>query len=317
MTISFEVRNHGILAPATALPILIKGTMLSEASLYTLETQDFTIAVQQFNAALFSFIVKSCIINQPAQLITATDTHGWLIQILLEGHKLNIEDSENAGVLYKNQLMMNAPVSNCYTTIFKQPGNYTIVEAWISESFMTEFITLFPSLNTMGRTTTLNPVWLDTVLYQYINSVLQARLSGTLWNYFIEARVKDILFHIGQKLAAPVINHHQLEEYEIIAVNKAAQLIKADITKHIPIPELSKKVQLNDFKLKKYFRQIHGMGIYEFLIHHRMLKAKELLEQNLSVKEVAAIVGYRPSDLTVVFLQYFGMNPSEVRNSNK
>jgi AraC-like DNA-binding protein len=72
----------------------------------------------------------------------------------------------------------------------------------------------------------------------------------------------------------------------------------------IQIPDLAKKVLLNEFRFKQLFKRIFGTGPYEYLIKKRLEKRKALLESGLSVKETAAHVGYRPSDFTTAFRRY-------------
>lgn len=314
MTISYEARNLGILAPATALPIHIKGTMLSEAALCTFNNTDTTIAVQQIDATSCSFLLKQCNTTVPVQLITSQHAYAWVLQALIEGEKINTAHLRHPGTLLKNQLCFTPLLQQSYQTTFHTPGTYTILEILINETLLNEFGVLYPAImkKTARQTTSI-----DTELQQNIRSVLTARMSGNLWNYFLQARIRDILFHACSRLTAAPLVHNQIKEADIMAINKAAEIITADLSAHLTIPELAKKVQLNEFKLKKYFRQIHGKSVYEFLVYQRMQKAKELLQQNKSVKEVAAMVGYRPSDLTMVFFQHFYIYPSEVRNSNK
>ncbi|TWI83258.1 AraC-like DNA-binding protein [Lacibacter cauensis] len=314
MTISYEARNLGILAPATALPNNIKGTLLSEAALYTFTNAETSIVVQQIKTTSCTFLLKQCSSTVPVQLYTAQHTHNWLLQALIEGDKTMTEQLQHPGTLLKNQVCFTPLLQQAYITSFQTPGNYTLVEILPAETLVNEFTALFPSIIKQAAEQTTA---IDTELQQNIHAIRTARMSGNLWNYFLQARIRDILFHTCNNLTAATHKHHHIKEADIIAINKAAEIITADLAVHLTIPELARKVQLNEFKLKKYFRQLHGKSIYEFLVYQRMQKAKELLLQNKSVKEVAAIVGYRPSDLTMVFFQHFNMYPSEFRNSNK
>jgi AraC-like DNA-binding protein len=70
---------------------------------------------------------------------------------------------------------------------------------------------------------------------------------------------------------------------------------------------------LNEFRLKLLFKKVFGTGPYEYLIIKRLEKGKELLATGLSVKEVAAQVGYRPSDFTTSFRNHFGYPPSVIK----
>lgn len=313
MTISYEARNLGILVPATALPIHIKGTMLSEASLFTIEQNNISIAVQQYNHPLFTCILKQISCNSPVELITAFPGINSFAQYLIEGSQIQISSGNNNCLLDKDQVYLQRQIQNNFTTSFLQKGTYKILECLYTPSMSQQFAILFPQWVSNPIITAMA----DTEMEFAANAITNARLSGQLWNFYIESRVSDILFHILHKTTLPQTSQQPAQSHEIQAVRKAAQLILSDLTKHITIPELAKKVQLNEFKLKKYFKEVHGLAVYEFLIHHRMQKAKDLLRLDLSIKEVAAMVGYRPSDFTVVFMQQVGSTPSAFREKKK
>lgn len=313
MTISYEALNLGILAPTTALPTHIKGTMLSEASLYLFTNTHTTIVVQQYTTPLCTFIVKTINTSNPVEILTQHNLSGCLWQAVTEGEKINTQQQQHNTGMLKNQLLLTPLAGNSFTTVIQTPGEYNIIEILLTDTLVHEFKQLFPTLfNELVQTITI-----DTDLHQHLRSILTARMSGALWNYFIEARIKDILFHSCSKMVSVSQNPLDITQSQLEAINEAAEIITKDISVHISIPDLSRKVGLNEFKLKKFFRHVHGKSIYGYLIHHRMLKAKELLEQNYTVKEVAAVVGYRPSDLTMVFFQHFGIYPKQVRKTNK
>lgn len=311
MTISHEARNLGILAPSTALPAHIHGTMLSEASLYLLESNETTIAVQQYTTDACTFIIKSINSFAPFELLTQQNQPVYLWQALTDGEKIISKSSLHQNGLLKNQLLFTQLNGSSYTTAFQTPGICNIIEILINDTMAGEFRSLFPALFT-------HPVLsstIDTDLHHFLDSIRTARMAGALWNFFILARIKDILFHTCSKLVAAAQNPLSISEAELEAVNKAAEIITKDISKHIAIPDLARLVGLNEFKLKKIFPHVHGKTIYAYLTHQRMLKAKELLLQNLSVKEAAELLGYRPSDLTMTFIQHFGIKPSKFRKS--
>jgi AraC-like DNA-binding protein len=86
------------------------------------------------------------------------------------------------------------------------------------------------------------------------------------------------------------------------------------------IIELSRRVGLNDFKLKIGFKAIYGTTVYGLLRDERLEKARLLLEMNsMNVGEVAYSVGYsNPSHFANAFKKKFGINPGElVRSCNQ
>lgn len=74
---------------------------------------------------------------------------------------------------------------------------------------------------------------------------------------------------------------------------------------------LARQVGLNDFKLKRGFRQVFGTTAFGYLHDQRMERARQLLEERrFNVTEVACTVGYaNPSHFAAAFKRKFGVNP--------
>ena len=79
--------------------------------------------------------------------------------------------------------------------------------------------------------------------------------------------------------------------------------------------ELSHKVGINDFKLKKGFKQLYGTTVYEFLVDARMEKAKLLLlETETSIHEIAFVTGYKNlSSFITAFKKKMGYSPGSYK----
>jgi AraC-like DNA-binding protein len=79
--------------------------------------------------------------------------------------------------------------------------------------------------------------------------------------------------------------------------------------------KLARKMGLNDFKLKKAYKQLYGTTLFEDFLHARMKKAKSLLEQtDQSIVGIAELAGYKNvSGFSVAFKKYYGVPPGELR----
>ncbi|RXK85364.1 helix-turn-helix transcriptional regulator [Filimonas effusa] len=92
-----------------------------------------------------------------------------------------------------------------------------------------------------------------------------------------------------------------------------AKLVK-DYTVPPPTIELlSKSAAMSATKLKRDFKLLYGLPIYEYYQRHRMKKARQLLMEGVhSIKEVGIMVGYSNlSHFAVSFKKEFGVLPSE------
>jgi AraC-like DNA-binding protein len=96
-----------------------------------------------------------------------------------------------------------------------------------------------------------------------------------------------------------------LSEADLQKVHEAAKFIEAHYKRHFTIPELSAKVTLNVKKLKQGFKDLYGMGTYEYLLHYRMEKARELLLTGETVMAVAIATGFKGATATTNFIRSF------------
>ncbi|WP_239551532.1 helix-turn-helix transcriptional regulator [Paenibacillus elgii] len=75
---------------------------------------------------------------------------------------------------------------------------------------------------------------------------------------------------------------------------------------------LSRKISLNDYKLKIGFKEVFEMTVFEFVRRQRLEKAWVLLENgSLNVSQAASLVGYNNfSHFAALFKKTYGVNPS-------
>lgn len=107
----------------------------------------------------------------------------------------------------------------------------------------------------------------------------------------------------------------KLQPYELSRLREAWEYLLQHLEQPGTVMELSHVVGLNDFKLKRGFKQLYGITVFEFVQEARMKKAKRLLhETEMSVHAVAISVGYKNiSSFTVAFKKKYGALPSEVQ----
>lgn len=90
---------------------------------------------------------------------------------------------------------------------------------------------------------------------------------------------------------------------------------------HAPptISTLARACGINEFKLKKGFKQTFGTTIFGFIKQHKMKAAWELLEGGqLSVTQAASEVGYsNVSHFIAAFRRQFSINPGQLKRAGK
>jgi AraC-like DNA-binding protein len=82
------------------------------------------------------------------------------------------------------------------------------------------------------------------------------------------------------------------------------------------IEKLSKMAMMSSTKLKKRFKEVYGMKLYEFYNHNRLQKARGLLESGeATVKEAALEIGFANlSNFSKAFKKEFGFLPKQSKS---
>lgn len=158
---------------------------------------------------------------------------------------------------------------------------------------------------------------LDTVYYQLMNEIMQEDPDMPFPHLYIENRVQLLLerfftrIHSRVSLADVETNIKQDDIFTVFRIEKI--LVENFSQKPKSIEELSRTATMSSTKLKKIFKSVYGVPIYEYYQQKRMEKAGELLSTGkYSVKQVAEVIGYSNiSNFTLAFKKYMKQEPSE------
>jgi AraC-like DNA-binding protein len=163
-------------------------------------------------------------------------------------------------------------------------------------------------------------------IYNYANiqmmgiahDILYGDFSEKVKNLYVEAKVMELLIqaldkvgHFHNNTAARIV----LRPYDIERIKEAAELLIQNMDNPLTIVELAHRVGLNDYKLKKGFKQIYGTTIFNYFMSARMERAKSLLEEtNIPIMDIAYMTGYRNiSNFITAFRKNFGGSPGSLR----
>jgi len=147
--------------------------------------------------------------------------------------------------------------------------------------------------------------------------LLNNRQKGIAYNMYLESKALEILTqvfeHFNTEESGDDVKKFSLKEADKEKIKAAKKWIHENIERHISIKELSRIVGLNESYLKKGFKEMFGVTIYEFTQDERIVKAKVLLAtRQFTVSEIADKMGYSClSHFSVNFKKYTGVNPTD------
>ncbi|WP_339714286.1 AraC family transcriptional regulator [Cyclobacterium amurskyense] len=164
----------------------------------------------------------------------------------------------------------------------------------------------------------LSPEWKTNnfKIQSVINEIIHCPYSEGLKDLFLLSKSIELLV-----LQAELYEHQGNKAYikddnDRKKLLDAKELLTARIDNPPTLSELSKLVSLNEYKLKKGFKELNGTTVFGYIKHIRMNLAKTLLlETTKTAKEIAYETGYgSPQHFSKAFKEQFGIAPNSIRN---
>ncbi|MEH1844260.1 MAG: AraC family transcriptional regulator [Nostoc sp.] len=151
-----------------------------------------------------------------------------------------------------------------------------------------------------------------------LKQILQCPFLETLRQMYLEAKVLELLV---LQIAQWGENHQVLQRSlhfradEIECLHHAKAILNQTLDNPPSLLNLAKEIGLNDFKLKRGFREVFGTTVLGYVQFLRLEQAQQLLRgTNLTVAEIASQVGYEStSHFGYLFKRQFGITPREYR----
>jgi AraC-like DNA-binding protein len=105
--------------------------------------------------------------------------------------------------------------------------------------------------------------------------------------------------------------------YEQACLEKAQAILTEQFAQPPSLKELVRAVGLNEFKLKKGFRELFGHSVYQYALGIRMEHARHwVAETDLSITEIGRRCGYTNiSHFTGLYKRHTGYSPLQHRNA--
>lgn len=147
-----------------------------------------------------------------------------------------------------------------------------------------------------------------------IREVKQCGEGGAIRNLMIQSRVLELLaLQVGQ-FRGP----QQADGISAADTDKLHQLkhfLDTHFLEEFSLADLSRTCLLNEFKVKKGFRELFGTTVFGYLRKMRMDYAEQLLlDSSRSVEEVSDMLGYEHAQhFSIAFKKYRGINPSAIK----
>ncbi len=172
-----------------------------------------------------------------------------------------------------------------------------------------------------GTSALLSEDWgaVTSPIQRVIDEIVRNPYSGELQNIFLLAKSLELLVvcvdHYQQTSnSRPVYLKRTSDQEKVIA---ARDFINARITSPPNLSEIAKAVGLNEFKLKRGFKEMFHSTVFGYLTERRLHLARHyLLDTSKTAAEIAMNLGYSsPQHFSHQFRKKFGVTPNSIRKN--
>jgi AraC-like DNA-binding protein len=149
---------------------------------------------------------------------------------------------------------------------------------------------------------------------------ISSLMDNKLKEIYIESKLLDLVYiSVNEYNNKANKNDIALSSQDISSLKKAKTILIENMTNPPSLKELSYKSAINEFKLKKGFKQLFGNTVFGYLQEYRLNEAKALLESNeINIGEASSLVGYKSiSHFSKIFKEHFGITPIEIKKEQR
>ena len=105
-----------------------------------------------------------------------------------------------------------------------------------------------------------------------------------------------------------------LKKADVNKIYKARKIITSKLNQWITVNELATLVGTNEYTLKKGFKELFGVPVFEFIQNHKMEEAHKMLyNSEMNVSSISDMIGYK--NVRPIFPQLLKENLASVQAS--
>ena len=151
-------------------------------------------------------------------------------------------------------------------------------------------------------------------MLEIIREIRECRLKGGFKKMYLEAKVLELLSLQLEQSLRPIPECPSLRKPDLDRIRQVREYLDEHFLHPASLPEIARIFGLNDFKLKKGFREQYNTTVFGYAYERRMALAQKLLNEGiLNVSQVADMVGYEnPNHFSAAFKKRFGYSPGLV-----
>lgn len=261
----------------------------------------------------------------------------YCIHIKHQTHKLILVLSNNSHILYRSPLeeLMGAIDENQFNLFYYPAKSFELnlevnggecliihfdLHHWLSWLPQNDEIRLQLQeaiLNKMGQLLYPPNPNINISIKNILQDIKSCHYENEYLRYYITAKVQELMVVLAQMDSLPRMKELDLPDEEVEKMYMAKNIITKNIAESCSIITLAQQVGTNECYLKRNFKKVFGDSVYQYLLHERMEKARDLLlNTDKKISAIAKEIGYKnASHFSVAYKKHYGVLPNQERGS--
>lgn len=210
--------------------------------------------------------------------------------------------------------------SDC-TGVFDASKEFQLLDVYFSPKLLKEIIQYFPEISSAalfsdGAVMGSKANWTYPSIKEICTQILNCPYDELSSQFYFDLKVRELLFQLLQNAFKTGPFNYHFTPFETARIHQAKTMLETFVDKKPPtVKYLSRKVGVNELKLRIGFKKYFNTSILEWLTDCKWQHAKELvLTTNKPIKEIAALIGYpRTTNFITGFRRKFGSTPGALR----
>jgi AraC family transcriptional activator of pyochelin receptor len=170
-----------------------------------------------------------------------------------------------------------------------------------------------------GRPSVLFDDWapMTPAIETTIRQIRDTDYTGVTGELFVLSKSIELLVQAIEAHKAPALDAYVKSASDRERIVAARDLINTRLTNPPSLSEVAKHIGLNEYKLKRGFKEMFGRTVFGYLTEQRLeIAHRALVETDKTAAEVAFELGYAtPQHFHSAFKKYFGVTPNSVRKA--
>lgn len=147
-----------------------------------------------------------------------------------------------------------------------------------------------------------------------LQDIFDSPLSGSLKRLLVEAKLHELIaLQLNTVFGDTDLKKQRPANRELF--HSIHDYLASNFLKEHSLKEIARNFGINEFSLKKGFRENFDTTVFDFLLDRRLEYAREqLVHHNFTVHEISSLVGYKYANhFSTAFKKRFGISPASVK----